>query len=146
MSWQSKTLLFCIKTDLWLKVWFMWQITCILWKPGLVVKIFKKVYLVQWIDRQTTDAKWWQKLTWPLARWTKNVVKIKTVIHLGWVPFKIASDSPALHLRWQPLLKIEISFFFSNIIPISYYEKKYHIKIFFLLNFKHLAPVIHFDC
>ena len=28
---------------------------------------------------------------------------------LGWVPFKIVSDSPALHLRWLLLLKIEIS-------------------------------------
>ena len=23
--------------------------------------------------RRTTDAKWWQKLTWPSARWAKNV-------------------------------------------------------------------------
>jgi hypothetical protein len=28
---------------------------------------------------------------------------------LGWSPFKIVSDSPALHSRWLPLLKIEIS-------------------------------------
>ena len=27
----------------------------------------------------------------------------------GWVPFKIVSDSPALHARWLLLLKIEIS-------------------------------------
>ena len=27
----------------------------------------------------------------------------------GWFPFKIVSDSPALHLRWPLLLKIEIS-------------------------------------
>ena len=27
----------------------------------------------------------------------------------GWVPFKIVSDSPALHSRWLLLLKIEIS-------------------------------------
>ena len=27
----------------------------------------------------------------------------------GWVPFKIVSDSPALHSSWQLLLKIEIS-------------------------------------
>ena len=27
----------------------------------------------------------------------------------GWVPFKISSDSPALHLRWILLLKIDIS-------------------------------------
>jgi hypothetical protein len=27
----------------------------------------------------------------------------------GWVPFKVVSDSPALHSRWLLLLKIEIS-------------------------------------
>ena len=27
----------------------------------------------------------------------------------GWVPFKIVSDSPALHSRWPLLLKIEMS-------------------------------------
>ena len=27
----------------------------------------------------------------------------------GWVPFKIVSDSPALHSRWLLLLKIEVS-------------------------------------
>ena len=27
----------------------------------------------------------------------------------GWVPFKIVSDSPAIHSRWPLLLKIEIS-------------------------------------
>ena len=27
----------------------------------------------------------------------------------GWVPFKIVSDSPALHLGWPLLLQIEIS-------------------------------------
>ena len=27
----------------------------------------------------------------------------------GWVPFKIVSNSPALHSRWPLLLKIEIS-------------------------------------
>jgi hypothetical protein len=30
----------------------------------------------------------------------------------GWVPFKIMSDSPALHSRWPLLQKIEISLFF----------------------------------
>jgi hypothetical protein len=28
---------------------------------------------------------------------------------LGWSPFNIVSDSPALHLKWLLLLKIEIS-------------------------------------
>jgi hypothetical protein len=27
--------------------------------------------------KRTTDAKWWQKLTLPLARWAKNVVPLK---------------------------------------------------------------------
>jgi hypothetical protein len=31
------------------------------------------------------------------------------VMVLGWVPFKIVADSPALHSRWLLLLKIEIS-------------------------------------
>jgi hypothetical protein len=29
---------------------------------------------------------------------------------LGWSPFKIMSDSPALHSKWLLLLKIEMSF------------------------------------
>jgi hypothetical protein len=29
---------------------------------------------------------------------------------LGWSPFKIVSDSPALHSKWLLILKIEISF------------------------------------
>ena len=32
------------------------------------------------------------------------------VIVLGWYPFTIVLDSPALHSRWRPLLKIEISY------------------------------------
>jgi hypothetical protein len=36
--------------------------------------------------RMTTDAKWWKKLTWPLARWAKKSV---TIFGVGpfWHPF-----------------------------------------------------------
>ena len=33
-----------------------------------------KVYYVR---QRMTDAKWWQKLTWPLARWAKNEQYLK---------------------------------------------------------------------
>jgi hypothetical protein len=35
-----------------------------------------------WKDngRQTTDAKWWQKLTLPLARWAKKNVNINSTL------------------------------------------------------------------
>ena len=37
--------------------------------------LYVKVYDVRRMDGrwQTTDAKWWQKLTWPMARWAKNL-------------------------------------------------------------------------
>ena len=38
-------------------------------------------------------------------------------IVLGWVPFKIVSDSPALHSRWLLLLKMW-NFSFNRFIPI----------------------------
>jgi hypothetical protein len=41
----------------------------------------------------------------PLNQITPN---LKGMV-LGWVPFKIVSDSPALHSRWLLLLKIKIS-------------------------------------
>ena len=34
--------------------------------------------------RQTTDAKWWQKLTWSLVRWAKNEKKIFNWIDRMW--------------------------------------------------------------
>jgi hypothetical protein len=41
---------------------------------------------------------------------TLNQIKPNlAVMVLGWVPFKIVSDSPAFHSRWLLLLKIEIS-------------------------------------
>jgi hypothetical protein len=45
----------------------------------------------------------------------KNWFKLKSNLAgmvLWWVPFKSVSDSPALHLRWLLLLKIEISSIF----------------------------------
>jgi hypothetical protein len=41
----------------------------------------------------------------PLNQITPNLAGMV----LGWVPFKIVSNSPALHSRWLLLLKIEIS-------------------------------------
>jgi hypothetical protein len=56
----------------------------------------------------------------------------------GWVPFKILSDSPALHARWLLLLKLEISSIvhccFSTsiclicIIGINRLKEKFHTK------------------
>ena len=43
----------------------------------------------------------------------------------GWVPFKIVSDSPALHSRWLMLLKIEISSFVHCCFCISQNELKF---------------------
>ena len=37
--------------------------------------VSEKIKMWKVSGRQTTDAKWWQKLTLPLARWAKNVVK-----------------------------------------------------------------------
>jgi len=46
-------------------------------------------------------------------------------IVLGWVPFKIVSDSPALHSRWLLLLKIEISSIVHCCFSISQNELKF---------------------
>jgi hypothetical protein len=72
--------------------------------------------------RRTTDAKWWQKVTWPLTRWAKNVGYVAFISRRTsytftfkspplkplnqikpnlagmvpwWIPFKIVSDSSA---------------------------------------------------
>jgi hypothetical protein len=43
----------------------------------------------------------------------------------GWVPFKIVSDSPALHSRWLLFLKIEISSIVHCRFSISQNELKF---------------------
>ena len=43
----------------------------------------------------------------------------------GWVPFKIVSDSTALHSRWLVLLKIEISSIVDCCFSISQNELKF---------------------
>ena len=45
----------------------------------------------------------------------------------GWVPFKIVSDSPALHSRWQPLLKIDISSNGQNCFILSQNVPKFEL-------------------
>ena len=44
---------------------------------------------------------------------------------LGWVPFKIVSDSPALNSRWVLLLKIETSSIVHCCFSISQNELKF---------------------
>ena len=43
----------------------------------------EKIKMWKVIGRQTTDAKWWQKLTLPLARWAKNDAFLCCVLHSG---------------------------------------------------------------
>ena len=45
----------------------------------------------------------------------------------GWVPFKIVSDSPALHSRWPLLLKIEISSNGQNCFILSQNVPKFEL-------------------
>jgi hypothetical protein len=47
----------------------------------------------------------------------------------GWVPFKIVSDSPALHSRWPLLLKIEISSIVHCCFSISQNELKFKLQL-----------------
>jgi hypothetical protein len=46
------------------------------------------------------------------------------------VPFKIVSDSPALHSRWLLLLKIEIS----SIVHCSNGQLKFHLPLFSIFS------------
>ena len=48
----------------------------------------------------------------------------------GWVPFKIVSDSPALHSRWQLLLKLEISSNGQNCSILSQNVPKFELWTF----------------
>ena len=47
----------------------------------------------------------------------------------AWVPFKIVSDSPALHSRWLLLLKIEISSIVHCCFSISQNEFKFELQL-----------------
>ena len=38
-------------------------------------------------DGRTTDAKWWQKLTWPLARWAKKLCYLEIWLFGPFCPF-----------------------------------------------------------
>ena len=48
---------------------------------------------------------------------------------LGWSPFKIVSDSPALHSRWLLLPKIEISSIVHCCFSISQNELKFQLQL-----------------
>jgi hypothetical protein len=56
----------------------------------------------------------------PLNQITPNLAGMV----LGWIPFKIVSDSPALHSIWLLLLKIEISSIVHYCISINQNELK----------------------
>ena len=68
----------------------------------------------------------------------------------GWVPFKSVSDSPGLHPRWLPLLKIEISsngqncFILNQNVP-KFELYKYNVErvriMGFFMNFE-LLPIL----
>jgi hypothetical protein len=45
----------------------------------------------------------------------------------GWFPFKFVSDSPALHPRWPPLLKIHISSNGQNCFILSQNVPKFEL-------------------
>ena len=69
----------------------------------------------------------------------------------GWVPFKIVYDSPALHPRWLPLLKIDISsngqngFILSQNVPkfelYKHNDELFNIYYGFFMNFG-LLPIL----
>ena len=57
----------------------------------------------------TTDAKWWQKLTWPLARWAKNtIITIYPLWSIVWKPVRLHlfKPIPSCILCQECLLKI----------------------------------------
>ena len=59
----------------------------------------------------------------PLNQITPNLAGMV----LGWVPFKIVSDTPALHSRWLLLLKIEIPSIVHCCFSISQNELKFYM-------------------
>ena len=65
----------------------VWAIA-ITWRPLFVCKLFQKSSPLK-----------------PLGQFKPNLAWIS----LRWFPLKVMSDSHALHPRWPPLLKIEIS-------------------------------------
>jgi hypothetical protein len=62
-----------------------------------------KVYDV----RRTTDAKWWQKLTWPLAKWAKKPSRMLQYFQLSLQEFS-STDVIVIFmlndLRWEVVL------------------------------------------
>ena len=73
-------------------------------------------------DVRRTDAKWWQKLTWPLARWAKNTLGIKYLLLynkrvISWILVNIV---PRKLVQYDILLGT----IFTNIHPIIFYGHK----------------------
>ena len=86
--------------------------------------------------RQTTDAKWWQKLTLPLARWAKNEhtcnsyseMSVKWLLPGSWeVLFNsIDKENKKIKYGWSNLINTVISltlYVFSEIKYLQYTEQ-----------------------
>jgi hypothetical protein len=77
------------------------------------IPIFSNSSHLEWMaELSDTILKWDYPRTIPVKVGLKPLNQIKAnlaAIVLGWFPFNIVSDSPALHSKWLLLLKIEIS-------------------------------------
>jgi hypothetical protein len=62
--------------------------------------------------RMTTDAKWWQKLTWPLARWAKKSVTFLVLVPFGTLLplFKIFCFKRSLSYKPEKLTNKRLAF------------------------------------
>jgi hypothetical protein len=81
----------------------------------------------QWLDSYSLDTILsCGQLPWLLALKPLNQITLSLAgMVLGWVPFKIVSDSPALHSRWLLLLKMEISSIVHCCFSINQNELKF---------------------
>jgi hypothetical protein len=74
-----------------------------------LVQGFQRRFKCESLRRTTTDAKWWQKLTWPLARWAKNtIITIYPLWSIVWKPVRLHlfKPIPSCILCQECLLKI----------------------------------------
>ena len=73
-------------------------------------------------DGQTTDAKWWQKLIWPLARWAKKIRNMSCLKILRIISKRLNGQHYTfycknsihlhIHLHPYPFLLIDSQLFF----------------------------------
>ena len=77
---------------------------------NLVQQFQRRRFKCESLRRTTTDAKWWQKLTWPLARWAKkgntryklhNSCKVLKIIFSQSVTYILGVFILDYHNRWE---------------------------------------------